>query len=420
MVRPLYLMVAFTVMAGMAAADSLRIGDVWYRDVYIRVSQDYYYVHHPDTGVLEKVSRRRRNVSDLVISPNATRREAILERYRAARDAAQAAEQETRSTTPRVDGDLLKKQRRLESLALFESQLAHWQGLSPERQQWIEQGLGETLEQRTEQRVADHTQAVDQIEILDSDKMAVEERVVSAAYARETAVEQAQADDASNFYLDAYENSKGYVGPVYHYYYDEHDRLRAVPTWWYTEDPSLYDAALAERHRTERRIGEAEEDYRARMTRYENELESVEKAISQRERDARAALSKAHDETLRYSAWQARVAALKEADETGYRPQMIPTPIAEWSGSGERRSPEFTVGRGLWRLECKGAGLRTPNGFSVTVYDATTDTPFTRISNGDFLGMRARIFDRPGTYYVVIDQGIDTVNWEVSVTTLDL
>ncbi len=420
MVRPLYLMVAFTVMAGMAAADSLRMGDVWYRDVYIRTSQDYYYVHHPDSGELEKISRRRRNVTDVVILPDSTRREAILERYRAARDSARAAEQAKVSTAPRVDGDLLKKQRQLESLALFESQLAHWQSLSPERQQWIERGLGETLEQRTELRVADHAQAVDQLETLDSTKGVVQDRLISAGYAREAAVEQAQAEDASNFYLDAYENSKGYVGPVYHYYYDEHDRLRAVPTWWYTEDPSLYDAALAERSRTERRIGEAEEDYRARMKAHAKELESVEKAISQRERDARAALSKAHDENMRYSAWQARVAALKEADATGYRPQVLPTPIAEWSGTGERRSPEFIVGRGLWRLECRIAAPRTPSGFSVTLYDAETDTPFTRISDGDFLGMRARIFDRPGTYYVVVDQGIEFVSWEISVTTLDL
>ena len=419
MVRPLYLIVAFVLTTGMAAADSLRIGDDWYRDVYIRISADYYHVHHPDSGVLEKVSRRRRNVSDVNITQNITRREAILERYRAARDAALAAERKSITRAPRVDGELLKKQRQLESLALFESQLAHWQGLSPERQQWIERGLGETLEQRTEQRVADHSKAVDQLETLDSTKGVVQERVVSAAYAREAAVEQARAEDASNFYLDAYESSKGYVGPVYHYYYDEHDRLRAVPNWWYTEDPSLYDAALAERNRTERRIGEVEEDYRARLKAYENELESVEKAISQRERDARAALSKSHDETLRYSAWQARVAALKEAESNSYRPQVLPTPIAEWSGSGPRRSPQFTVGRGLWRLECRGPGPRTPSGFSVTLFDAGTDQPFTRISDADFLGMRARIFDRPGTYYVVVDQGIDTVSWEISITTMD-
>ena len=389
MFRAFYLVVIWVLTASVLPADTIRVGDKYHRDVYIRVSSDYYYIYHPEEGRHERVSRRRSDISE-----------------------------------PRIDEDetvrVLKIKKRKKNLAEFESQLAHWRELDSEAQEAILVGLQMTLLKRSELREVGHANAVGDLEALDVKKATVESQLDAAAQARADAVRQAQAEDSADYYLDEYENSRVLVGPVYHYYYDDYGNIRVAPTWWYDQDESLYAQAQAERERTRRRIDAAEATYGARAETYGNELQSVQKSISQRERDARAVVSKAYDEQRRYGAWQARIGALMEATAGDYEPRVQANPVQTWAGSGNRRTDSFRVDEGLWRIDCRLIEAVASENFSVTVYDADTDVPFTRIAGADFLGMRMRIFDKPGNYYLVVDQGVLDVAYEISVSTLIL
>jgi len=419
MPRMFYLIAAALLTPAMLQADSIRIGDRVYRDVYIRETRDFYYVYHPEEGRTERVSRRRSNVTHVEISEDEAYREQLMARYRAAKD----SPPETAAPVTEVrklDGELARHRQQMRDLAVFETQLAHWQGLSPETQLRIQEGLGETLVMRVESRASERERAVAQLQGLGETKVTVEQQLAAAARAREAAVQRARAEDDSDFYLRAYENSKGYVGPIYQYYYDSEDRLRTVPTWWYTEDPSLYNAAVTERARTRQRIGAAEKDYAARASTYGSALSTVEKAMTQRERDARAAVAKAVDEQRRFGSWQARVAALMEATDASYRPHLSAVPIAAWSGAAPQRTPDFSVGHGLWRIRCILLDESAAAGFAVTVYNADTDAPFTRIAAPDYLGMRSRIFDTPGKYYLLVEQRHTPVPYEIDVSALGI
>lgn len=426
MLRYVYLVLAVILAASVVPADSIRVGDEFHRDVYIRTTNDFYYVYHPDEGRKERFSRRRALVKDVNISADAAYRESLLERYHAAKAerAARASDPDPapRSTVaaPTLDGDLVKHRREVQDLAVFEAQLAHWKTLSEETREAIQAGLHETLAERTARRAAERAESLARIEELGGTKAIVEEELAAAAEARAAAVDRARAEDDSDFYLRAYQHSKGYVGPFFHLFRDEDENLRALSFYHYTEDPWLYDVALAERARTQEEIEAAESAYAARAAEYGSTLETVEHAMTQRERVARAAVSKAFDDKRRYGSRQARVATLSEAAEAGYRPQLRADPIASWSGASAKRLPEFTVGRGLWRIECSLAEAAGDDGFAVTVYDADSGMPFTRITGPDFLGMRMRVFDRPGRYYLAVEQqGLRTVPYEIAVSSVE-
>jgi len=415
MCRFAYFLAAMAFTSTSLWADSIRVGERFYRDVYIRTGADFYYVHHPEEGRIERVSRRRSNVSDVTISPNAACREGLLARYREKVASPAEAPVAAATLTHTLDGDLVKHQRQMRDLAVFESQLEHWRILPDEVREDIAAGLYETLEARTARRAAERERALVQREQLGATKVAVEQELESAAQARAAAVQQARSEDASDFYLRAYENSKGYV-PSYQLYIDECENLRTVPVWWYTEVPALYDAALGERARVQAEIDAVEQTYAKQASAYGSTLDSVERGIQMRERAARAAVSKVIDDRHRIGGQQARVAALADAADAGYLPQLHATEIASWLGAAAQRLPEFTVGRGLWRIDCAIAG--SGEGFAATLYDAKTGTPFTRIAGADFLGMRTRVFDRAGRYYLVVEQGLMPAPFDIRVSAL--
>lgn len=423
-----YLIVGALLIGHPVLADSIRVGDELYRDVYIREGKDFYFVYHPEAGRMERVSKHRSNVSEVLISDDAAYREGLMAQFRAKQGEAPAeAEPKTtpaKSVAPAdrvqtLNGDLVKYREQMKDLAVFEAQLAHWQTLPEDVREDIHAGLYETLAQRTARRAADREQALVQLDELGGTKAVVEQELASAAAERAAAVERAQAEDESDFYLRAYENSKGYVRSD-HLYFDECENLRSIPMWWYTEDPSLYDAALAERSRTASRIGAAEQTFARQATAYGNELNKVERAMTQQERAANAAVAKSLDEQRRFGDRQMRAAALADATEAAYQARLIALPIDAWEGISAGRLPEFTVGEGIWRLDCRLGGGGSEEAFAVTIYDADTDQPFTRIAGADFLGMRTRIFDEPGRYYVVVEQGLAAVPYEIEVSALEL
>jgi hypothetical protein len=415
--RSFYLLLCVLLTSIDVPADSIRIGDVQHRDVYIRTGKDFYFVYFPNDGTMERVARRRSNVSGVEISEDAAYRESLWDRYEATK--ANPPEAVATPPVPRtLEGDLLKHRESMKALALFEAQLAHWKALPPDAREAIAAGREQVLARRTAQRALEHERALAQRQALEGTKAAVAQEWASAAEARAAAVRQVQAEDQSDFYLRAYENSKGYVGPTYYFYRDWEDNLRVFPTWWYTEDPSLYDAALEERATTSREIGAVERDYAARAKSYDQKLEKVEKGISLKERIARSAVAKVADDHFRIGNQQSRIDLLIEAADTIYVPQFRADTLAAWSGSAAQRTPEFTVGRGVWQLNCVVVG--PSDGFSATLYNAKTNQPFTRIAGPDFLGMRLRVFDEPGTYYLEIDPGAVPGTYAIDVSALSL
>ncbi len=433
-----YLILAALLAPAVVQADSIRVGDQFYRDVYIREGKDFYYVYHPEAGRMERVSKRMTTVSEVAISDDAAHREALLARYnanlgvaRAVTPASKAAPKSTfadkaapakvakMSGTAVLSGDLLKHRRQMKGLAEFEAQLAHWKTLPDELREDIQAGLFETLAQRTARRAADRENALVKLNQLDGTKSVVQQQLASAAQARASAVEQARAEDSSDFYLTAYENSKGYY-QTYSLYYDECERLRSIPFWWYTEDSSLYDAAMTERSRTKSKIGAAEKTYARQASTYGNQLNSVERAMSRQERAANAAVAKSIDEQRRFGDQQMRAAALAEATETNYVPRLRALTLDAWQGLAATQLPEFTAGPGLWQLECRLVGPGSEEGFAVTVHDAETGKPFTRIAGPDFLGMRTKVFEKPGRYYLVVEQGLVPVAYAIDASALEL
>lgn len=436
-----YLVLAALLTPAVVSADSIRIGERHFDDVYIREGKADYYIYHPDAGRMERVSKGP-SVSEVVISADPAHREALLARYNAHPGVARAESPSTTSAprlpaaTPSVplastgkrstpgptailSGDLLKHRRQMKGLAEFEAQLAHWKTLPDELRENIQAGLYETQAERTARRAADHESALAKLNQLDGTRSAVQQQLASAAQARAYAVDQARAEDSSEFYLNAYESSKGYYR-TYAYYHDECEGLRTVPIWWYTEDSSLYDAAVAERSRTKSRIGAVEQAYAQQANVYGNQLNYVERAMTRQQRAAKAAVAKSQDEQRRLGDQQVRAAALEEATETDYVPRMRALTIDAWRGLASTQLPEFTVGPGIWKLDCRLVGSGSEAGFALTLYNAETGKPFTRIADSDFLGMRTRVFDEPGRYYVVVEQGLEPVAYEIEVSALEL
>ncbi|MCC6142711.1 MAG: hypothetical protein IT368_02780 [Candidatus Hydrogenedentes bacterium] len=404
------------------------MGDAFYRDVYIRDGKDFYTVYHPEEGRMERVSKHRRNVSEVAISEDAAYREDLLARYRAklgpalptpAPEVSSPRPAAPASATRTLDGDLVKYRQQLKGLAEFESQLAHWKTLPEDVRVDIQAGLYETLAQRTARRSADREHALAKLDELDGTKAVVQDQLASAARERASAVQQAQLEDNSDFYLNAYENSKGYV-QSWSLYYDECENLRSFPTLWYTEDPSLYNAALTERFRTDQKIGAAEDSYAQQASVFGSQLSKVERAMTQQVRAAKAAVAKSIDEQRRFGDKQSRAAALAEASAADYQPRLRALPINTWRGMASGKLPEFTVGAGIWQLACTLSGAGSEDDFAVTLYHADTGQPFTRIAGADFLGMRTRIFDEPGRYYVVVEQGLLPLTYVVEVNALEL
>ncbi len=425
MQKTFYLVIALALTSGLASADSIRVGDKLYRNVYIGVSSEYYYVHHPESGEMERISRRRSNISNVQIDDNEDARSALLARYEAAKAKPQeparkapVSQSEVAGETKSFDGDLLKYRIYMRDLAEFETQLAHWKDLSPETQKRIQGGLYETMEQRAARRSAAHEQAVTSISTLEQEKVTIQQHVEAAAIERERAVWQARAESTERNYLEAYKNS-WVPGQPQHYYYREGGRRPQVGVYYvYGRDTEIYNSALEERARENNRIAEANDRYEAQTENYGKVLNSVDSAITRHAREAQTTVQKAHDEMRRYKAWQARVAALDAAEEDEYQPVLKPTVVEHWTGAADRRTPDFTIDQGLWRLDCLRAEDGNLGDFAVTVFSAETDAPFTRVSGVDYLGMRSRIFDEPGTYYLVISQSGIPVSYDVTVSTL--
>lgn len=128
--------------------------------------------------------------------------------------------------------------------------------------------------------------------------------------------------------------------------------------------------------------------------------------------------NKGKDAERRYGAFLARMDELMLASRADYKPGLTFNVLESWQGEGNKRTPTVTIESPVWRLICKRDDFGITGDFAITVYDAETDAPFTRIPDKDFLGMRSRIFERPGKYYFVVEQDASRIPYEVTVSTV--
>jgi hypothetical protein len=145
-------------------------------------------------------------------------------------------------------------------------------------------------------------------------------------------------------------------------------------------------------------------------------IDEVESAITQQERDAQAVENKGKDAARRYGAYLDRIDGLILASQAGYEPGLKFNVLETWQSDGDKKTPTVLIESSLWRLHCEREDFGLDGDFAITVYDAETDTPFTRIADKDFLKMRSRIFERQGKYYFVVEQDSDRIPYELTVS----
>ena len=394
-------------------ADEIRIGGELHRDVYVRTSKQFYYVHYPEEGRVEKLSKKRRDVSDVSIDSDEGKREKWLAQFNERKAEMAAAASSAEHVEPkRVDSAQYKLEKRLVDSAIFEAQLAHWEKLSPQQQGLIFQDVSI----RASQNEAEKAAALDEIQRnlgrLESEKAERQVKISIAEGQRERAVEEAVESSSAEYYeKEKYAHIRGnqLTDSSYQSDFGQYLDERTINYYGAAEE--------AERMVEQRKIDAANEVFEVEASRHISRLKTVESAISKKERDALATQSKVHDANMRYAAFLSRINELNLALRQNYKPSLEMKSIASWEGRDGRRTEPFEIKVGVWRLDCDYHGVNGA-GFSVMIHDAETGRPFTRIADMDFLRMRMRVFDEPGRYYLVVEGDSEARPYKITVSVL--
>jgi len=72
--------------AGSASADSIRVGTQWHVDVYVVESSQFYQILFPETGEVDKVSKKRSDVGKPRLTQDAAERAALKQRWEKANE----------------------------------------------------------------------------------------------------------------------------------------------------------------------------------------------------------------------------------------------------------------------------------------------------------------------------------------------
>lgn len=381
------------------SADSIRAGGVLHEDVYIVTTKQHYHVHFPEEGRVEKLSRARRDVEAPTIDPDESTRSALKERFDAVRSEQEKAREDAAATTVVVDTEAYLARKALASAALFDAQFSHWRHLTTAQQERI---LGQVLNlsaTKASTLHAERSTVQSRLEGLDAAKAEREAKLARSQAKRDAAKEDAERRNAADIYARLHEREL--------VDFERGNSSYASDFWARSADTEMALEA--------RRKAAADRAYRKEAGAHEAALNQVESAITQQERDAQAVENKARDAEMRYGAFLARIDELILAERAGYEPSRALAPLESWRGEDGLRTPVIAIDSPLWQLECRRDDLDTDGAFAITVFDADTDTPFTRIADKDFLGMRIRIFDRPGRYYFVVEQDSTRIPYSLTV-----
>lgn len=383
------------------SADSIRYGGVLYEDVYVGISRQFYFVHFPEEGRVEKVSRARKDVDAPEIDADDTVREALRERF----EARKAERMEALSTVVdappiEVDTEGYLHRKALQATGLFEAQLDHWNDLSPTQQQLVLQEVLALSASNANQRANEQETIQSRLEGLKEAKVKRESALESARSKRTRAVDAVEQRNLSDVYWRMHEREV--IG------YQQGNSA-------YLDDFWLHEAGTEEAVAA-RRIAKVDQTYAKEAAGHAQVLGRVESAITQREREAIATAGKAKDAQRRYGAYLARIDELIGASQGDYSRMTGFEPLASWSGDSDRQTPSVIIDRAVWRLDCQRDDFGLDGNFKITVVDAETDTPFTAITGKDFLHMRTLLIDRPGEYYFIVKQDYHRIPYELRVS----
>ncbi len=352
--------------AASAIADEIRIAGQRHRDVYVGQTKEFYYVHFPETGVLERHSRKRLDVTDVVIDEDDADREALLARYQAAKAGpatGHPGENEPRRAV--ADTSTYTLQQELLERAEFESRLVHWQALGASRRQeqlnnflaWVKQRLGS--------RGAEMELKLGQLQT-----------IAPEAFARASAKVRAQTQQAPRVKAGQQVEVSRNGG-----------NLQATPLPRQVKSPSASATPT-----------------------YGDALHHAREGLALRD--------KALDEFHRFLSYATTLDDLELALRNGYQYTLRPVAIGQWQGGGSQKTAPVVVPEGVWRLTCSRSDDMGPSKFSITIHDAQNGRPFTRIDGADFMQMRMRVYDDPGRYYLKIEQDESGIPYQIAIEQL--
>jgi len=405
-----YAITALVLFAACVDADEIRIGGKLHRDVYVGQSKQFYYVHFPETGVMEKHSRKRLDVTDLVIDDDAAAREALLAQFEAAKANPPSVEPPEKSTSSAVvDTNAFKMRKWLLELAEFESQLLHWEGLGNTRRKALTDGLEGWARQRMASRSAEIQGKNSQIRNLSSQAATHRTEIANAEAKRAEAIRKAAKESNA----DQFVNHQNRVSQQRRYQRSEYGQYMSNSVKEY------YQAAeRAERDVEGRKISVANSAFQAQAGQHVARLNQIQGDVNHQVREGLALRDKAAGEAKRIMGYVDRINGLQLAMGNEYRYKLQAISLAQWEGRVSQKTEVVVIPEGVWRISCTRADQGVPSDFSVTIHDATDDRPFTRITDTDFLGMRMRVFDDPGRYYLKIEQDASAIPYQIVVEQL--
>lgn len=385
---------------GAVPADSIRIGGITHNDVYVGKDSQFYYVHFPDEGRVEKISRARRDVDPPRLDPDPAAREAIRAQFDAARARAEEARSAADATLMEADAEAYTRRKAIAEFARFESQLAGWRALAPEQQQQVLDEV-HALAATNHARLANERVTIQgRREHLDATRAEREEELARLRDKRDTAIERARDRSNEGFYREMHERrivayQQGIRG--------------GVGDFWARE------ANIEAAHKN-RRIQDARKEYKQEATAHEEALNNVNKALARNARDAINTDNKARDAERRYTAMLARIDELILASQAEYEPYIEFEHIDRWSAPEDLRTPPITIEHNLWRLTCTRDDFGIDSNLKITVVDAETDIPLTAITRKDFLHQRTLVFERPGRFYFTVTQDTHAIPYEIEIS----
>jgi len=142
-----------------------------------------------------------------------------------------------------------------------------------------------------------------------------------------------------------------------------------------------------------------------------------EPTVRRHQGDAIALTTRAIEGAQRVLLCKQRIEELSDALKTGYTPQLNANVIDTWEGTKSRKTGTFSIESSFWRLECLREDFGLPGKFAVTLYDADTDQPFTRLADVDYLQMRVCLVSGPGRYYLEIEQDESALPYQIRAVT---
>jgi hypothetical protein len=349
-----------------ALSDSIKVGEDVHNDVYIDSDDEYYYIRFPEEGRVEKVSRQRQDVSEPIIDTDADLRSRMLKRFESNKAMAEKkAEATATKPTSELTNEAVEESAQIKERALFDAQVEYWKRLSTEDRAVIEDYLISLADTEELNYAIVRKEVTEEIVDLEAQKAAHQARLAHLAQLKEQALAEARRLGRPDLFAQLYNAS------VYDYEAVPHGQAISAL------NETIEDTAV---------VGVAEE-------------------------------AKSVDQRIRVGTFLARLDQLTAAVSEDYESPLKRSVMAAWEGNASQKTEVFAITAPFWRLDCIREDLGESGSFAVTVYDAETGAPFTRISGVDFLQMRVRVLDGPGRYYLEIEQDSSIIPYEIKAVT---